>query len=382
MGYCKMVKISYVELTARTDYPALGRPDLHLWEPSLQTLARQTFKDFEYIVVDVFYDERPNYFKQHNYGLRIKHIPSAPNIWYDLGLAQGCHQVNKGIIHSDGEIIFVNGDSFMYPPQFMEKLWKHYQEGHFALSGFGSDVTYYLQEIFPKKRSMRKATRKGIKISLTTVVPTGWYRFLGFEGKLHMHERYMNYFGKTDRDKITVPPDQYYGASVISLEAALKTNGFDMNFDGDKAYLSDCDMGIRLALAGYGNKLTMFRDTYCVEALAETKYHPKIRTPGIKCNYALMRYNQRTGRYRANEPLSESDIEWVINNLCLKGECGDAEACRRYNPHLYPFWVKKEKKLYEYWKKHQLPINFDLELEREMRINGEDYTEGTFINIQ
>ncbi|GAI75688.1 unnamed protein product, partial [marine sediment metagenome] len=46
-----------------------------------------------------------------------------------------------------------------------------------------------------------------------------------------------------------------------------------------------------------------------------------------------------------------------------------------------PFWVKKEKKLYEYWKKHQASMNFDLELEREMRIEGDNYVEGTFVNI-
>jgi len=297
-------------------------------------------------------------------------VPSAPNVWFDLRLPQACHQINKGFIHSDGEIIFVNGDSFMYPPEFMENLWKHYQEGYFALSGFGSDVTYYPHETFGK----------GTKVSLTSIVPTDWYRFLGYEGKFHMHERYMNYFGKSDLDKMVVPPNQYYGASIISLEAALKTNGFDMNFDGNSPVLADCDLGVRLAMAGYGSKLAMFRDTYCVEALAELKYL-NIRTPSIKCNYALMQYNQRTGRYRANEPLQESDIEWIIKHLCLNSECRIAAKSKTFNQDLYPFWIKKEKKLYEYWKEHQLSMNFDLELEREMRKDGDDYVEGTFTNV-
>lgn len=375
-----MVKISYIEITARADYPTVGRQDLHLWEPSLQTLARQTFKDFEYIVVDICYDERPDYFKKHNYGLKIKHVPSAPNIWFDLGLPQACHQINKGIIHSDGEVMFVNGDSFMYPPDFMENLWRHYQEGYFAVSGFGSDVSFYHHKVFGKGESVRKQKVSETQISLTDIVPSDWYRFLGFEGQLHMHERYMRYFGKGDLDRMIIPANQYYGASVMSLEAALKTNGFDMNFDGDKV-LADCDMGTRLGLAGYGDKLCMFRDTYCVEALAKLEWHTGMRNPGIKCNYGLMKFNQVTGRYRANEPLSEVDIDWIIKNLCLKGLCGDAEACRRVNPHLYPFWHKKEKQLYEYWKKNQASMSVDLELEREMRKNGEDYTDGTWVNI-
>jgi len=373
-----MVKISYVEMTGWSDYPTLGRKNLHIWEPSVQRFAMQTMKDFEYIVVDILYHERPNYFKHHNYGLKIKHVPAAPNIWFDLGLPTECHQINKGFIYSDGEIIIVNGDSFMYPPDFMEKVWKHYQDGYFACAGFGADLTYYPNEIFMKKKRKHFKT----KVSLTNIIPTDWYRFLGFEGKLRMHERYMSYFDKSDIEKVIIPPSQYYGASVISLEAVLKTNGFEMLLDGDSV-LADCDMGMRLGLAGYGQKLVMFKDTYCVEALAETGWHPRMRNPGIKCNYAIMKFNHRMGRYRANDPISESDIDWIINNLCLKGTCGDAEACRRLNPNLYPFWQKKEKELYEYWKKHQVPMSLDLELEREMRIDGEEpYNEGTFVNVQ
>lgn len=368
-----MVKISYVEITARSDYPTVGRKDLHIWEPTLQTLAKQTMKDFEVIVVDIFYHERPNYFKEHNYGLKIKHIPSAPNIWFDLKLPQPCHQINKGFIHADGELLFVNGDSFMYPPDFMANLWKHYQEGYFVASGFASELTYFE----PRK------IRNKIEVKVSSVFPTEWYRFLGFDGRVHVHDRYMKYLVEANRDMAIIHPGEYYGASTLSLEAALKVNGFDQAFDGDSV-LADCDMGKRLATAGY-NKVAMFKDCYCVEAMAELGWHPKMRhgrQGGIKCNYALMMFNELTCRYRANDPLSEADIQWIINKICLGGRCGQIRVCKEIN-RFFPFFLKEETELVEYWKKYQAPMSVDLELEREMRIDGEEpYLEGTFVNVQ
>jgi len=358
-----MVKISYIEVTARSDYPIAGKPKMHLWEPTLQTLARQSMKDFEYIVVDIFYDERPEYFIKHNYGLQIKHIPAAPNIWHDLGLCQICHQFNKGIIHADGELLFFSADSNMYPPDLLEKLWKRYREGYFVSLGFGSDVSYGPKYLLDTAR--------------TNIVPTDWYRFLDFHGHVHMDQRYNTLFEDTNKEMSPILPDWYYGISTASLEAALQINGFDEAFDGDGT-LNDVDFGNRLAMVGY-DKLAMFRDCYTVEAYAGVEWHPKMRRPEIKCNNGLLLYNKMSGRYRANEPLSSADIDCIINKVC-RNRCAVKEKCREL-PHRGPFFNKNEKELFEYWKKNQAPMSIDLELEREMRINEEDYLEGTFINV-
>lgn len=361
-----MVKISYIEVTARPEYPIMGKPRLHLWEVTLQTLQRQTMKDFEYIVVDVFYDERPDYFVDHNYGIRIKHVPTTPNIWHDLGIVQACHQQNKGIIHADGELLFTNGDSYMYPPDFMENLWRHYQDGYFVSSAFGADVTY--------------GPKLYLDIARKNVVPTDWYSFLHFHGWVNMDHRFNMLFEGTDKQMSMIPPSWYFGISSLSLEAALKVNGFDEAFDGDRM-LSDCDMGIRLAMAGY--KLAMFKDTYTIEAYANPDWHPKMRTPipMIKCNYALLKYNQLMNRYRVNDPLLDSDIEWMIKNICLGGLCEQSVDCRKKHPHAFPFFDKTSKELYEYWKEHLPSLKIDLGLEREMRIDAENYKDGTFVNV-
>lgn len=376
-----MVKISYLQITARNDYPTLGLPDLHLWEPTLQTLAKQTLKDFEFIVIDVFYHERPDYFKEHNYGLRIKHIPASPNPWSELGLCQTCHQFNKGIIHADGELIFTDADSSMIPPDLMANLWKHYKDGYFVTLGFGMDATYAeeLMERKLKSDGTYEFIWSGRPMPEKSPVPTDWYSFLGYKGeRVTIDFRYRRLFEGNDREFALVSPTWYYGISTVSLEAALKLNGYDQNFDGDSV-LNDVDFGYRLAMAGYDH-LAMFRDSYVIEAYAKLGWHstmkPRIE---IKCNYALMLYNRLTGRYRANEPLSQSDIDWIIHNIC-GFQCDIKTTCQTHYKHRAPFYDKNALSYYEHWKKNVMIQNIDLQAEREACIAGEAYQEGTFVN--
>lgn len=359
-------KISIIEVTARGDYPIVGRPDLHLWEPTLQTLDKQKFREFEYIVVDLFYDERKDYFKDHNYGLRIKHVPGYPNIWHEKGVVQICHQFNTGIIHADGELLLFIADSNMFHPYLLQNLWEHYiTDGKFVSLGFGADVSY-------ADKSLQDMSR-------VDIVPTEWYRFLGYEGKLHIDHRYNKLFEQhPDKNMAIIDSEWYYGISTCELEAALKINGFDEAFDGDGA-LNDIDFGNRLHMIGYVGKLAMYRDSYVIEAYAGTGWHKKMVRPEIKCNYGLLLFNKRRGRYHVNEPLSEMDVDYIINNLCTK-ECGVRDKCQTL-PHRGPFFNKNELENFVHWKKHGATYKVDLRLERQMRKENRDYHEGIFVNV-
>lgn len=379
-----MVRISYLEITARTDYPTVGRPDLHLWEPTLQTLERQSFKDFEYIVIDVFYHERPDYFKQHSHGLRIKHIPSGPYVWNDLGICQTAHQFNKGVIHADGELIFMGADSGMYPPQFFENVWRHYKdEAWFVSAGFGADLTHakHLVEgvnaLGQEKKTLIDSKDED------PLIPIDWYSFLGFHGPVRMDHRYEALFRGNTTKGARITPQWYFGISSVSLKAMLEVNGFDEAFDGSVA-LSDIDLGFRLALAGY-DRLAMFRDVYTVEAYAGSEWHPKMRMPKpeILCCYALLRASQHLKRYRANQgsPAPEADLEkWMIDEICHK-RCELLQTCREKCQQRAPFYNKNETELYKVWRENVLRNRFNLELEREMRISGDEHGEGTFVNV-
>jgi hypothetical protein len=394
-----MTKISYVTITARSDFPTQGLPNLHLWEPTLKTLEGQTFKDFEWIIVDVFYEERKDYFKPFcaNHGLKIKHIPAAPNIWTQYGLVQTCHQFNKGIIHADGELLFFDADSGMLHPNLMENLWQHYKDGYFVSLGFGCDVTY-APEIQERQQTAEGVyeSHKGewqqasVSEASATIVPTDWIKDLGYgyQGKVIMDHRYRKLFAKGSSailDKLSsiesskIPSQWYYGISTASMEAMLKVNGFNLAFDGDSA-LNDVDLGNRLVMAGYDN-LMMFRDSYCIEAYAGSFWHPKMRRqrPEVKCNYGMVLYNKLSGRYRANEPLSNADLDYIINKVCAD-KCEVRKTCKTL-PHRGPFFNKNEPELFVHWKKYGMSEAQDLELEREMRKSGEMEKEGTFVNI-
>lgn len=376
-----MVRISYITITARDNFPTVGLTNLHLWEPTLQTLANQTFKDFEYIVVDVFYEDRPNYFKDHNYRLKIKHIPALPNLWYKHGLAQVCEQFNKGIVYADGELIFFDADSAMLHPQLMQNLWNHYQDGYFVSLGFGIDTTH-TKELCERHEGSNGQFEfptgkwQDATIDQAKKVDHNWYSFLNYNGLVIMDHRYRRLFENNGRDMEIISPDWYYGISTVSLDAILKVNGFETSFDGDPA-LNDVDLGNRLFMAGY-SKLAMFRDSYIIKADARRRSHPKMRAilPEIKCNYALYLYNKVRGKYRANVPLGKSEIDYIINVIC-KSHCSIRDQCKTL-PYRGPFFNKNEKELYKYWKRYGLPYGIDLKTERELR---KDKQEGTWINV-
>ena len=54
------MKISIITITARTNYPYIGNPNLHLFEPTIESLKSQTIdkKEIEWIIVDYLYEER------------------------------------------------------------------------------------------------------------------------------------------------------------------------------------------------------------------------------------------------------------------------------------------------------------------------------------
>jgi hypothetical protein len=99
----------------------------------------------------------------------------------------------------------------------------------------------------------------------------------------------------------------------MSLEIALKINGFDENFDADKT-LEDVDCGSRIEMAGYKDKFMMNVNHQVIEhehgSLAGDLFN--IEAKPIKCNYALYLLNRKNNRYRANtRKMSGDDLNFV-----------------------------------------------------------------------
>lgn len=356
-------KISYIEISGRDSYPTLGRTlkdssPLHLWEPTLRTLAKQDFKDFEVIIVDYFFNERKEYFKNHNHGIKIKHVPAKPSPWSEKLMCQSCNQFNTGIIHADGELLFFGADSGMYPPRLMGNLWKHYLDGKFVSLGFGEDYTF--------SKDKKVEHQPGFN----------WVHELGYEGKVEMDLRYRTLFGNNDLQEAEIEPGWFYGISTASLKATLEINGFGEFFDPDLTE-ADIDFGERLKMAGY-NKIVMCRDCYTVEALANPGWHAGMVKAKVKCTPALLKYNKLQAKSSANTPFTEIDVKWLLANICRK-DCPYDGRCKELQTD-GPFYNPRQIELYKHWLNAASKNNLNLAFEREMRINGEDHAEGSFYN--
>lgn len=374
-----MPKISFVMITARTDYPYIGRPDLNIFEPTLESLKSQTMHDFEWIIVDHLYDERKDYFKNMSLPFHVKHIDARPNTWHDVGLCGVCTQYNKGIIHADGELLYFMGEGYAFIPEFCAKLWAHYKEGYIPFAWYFYDNTFSPKDIIEPMPGWRKAYPQDAEES---PVP---YNICGYIGKnITIEHRPIVAFKGNDKQVHNATWEWWFGCSSTPLEAMLKINGFDQRFDGDRMLL-DCDVGSRLQIAGY-NRFALFRDLFAIRVRSDINiWNPKLPkdAPTIKCNLPLIWWSRERSMYRANvAEITEQDIAWMKDTYCGK-MCQLREQCRTGHPWQFPFEHKEgyghksQKKWFDYWKSHTQPIN--LAAERQLRLSGTKYQQGTFI---
>jgi len=384
------MKISYITITARLDFPYLGRPELHNFEPTMETFKQQTFRDFEWIIVDALYDQRRDYFKNKNLPFQVKHVPAKPNLWIEKGWPGISTQYNKGIIYADGELLFISADGYMVPPNFMENLWNRYRQGYFPFAWYVIDWSFTkpIQKYLDVLRfdTLLKRETSPNALESKQLPPCFPYNFLGYTGQnTQLEHRYTHAFKENNQAPYPYPAPWtwFFSCSSVSLEAMLKINGFDQKFDGDRS-LMDCDVGSRLDLLGYTVRFYVFRDIYFVRAaVVPNIWNPNFKNISIKCNYALIEHSRITAQPRANVTiLSDSNIQWIKKVWCQKA-CGSRDFCKVNHPWQYPFEHKagyghnSSKRWFNFWLKHQTLIN--LTEEREKRLNGDPkYQEGTF----
>ena len=375
-------KISFVIITARNNYPYIGRPDLYIFEPMIESLKNQTMKDFELIIVDTLYDERKDYFKDKDLPFKVKHVPASPNVWHNEGFPGICTQYNKGIIYADGELIFFTGESYMFVPEFCDRLWNHYNEGYIPLAWYFIDHTFSPDVVTASEN--QKIAYPVIESKLPDDIS---YNMSGYVGnKISIEHRPLLAF-KNGEDVYKAPWEWFFGCSSAPIEAMLKINGFDQRFDGDRSLL-DCDVGSRLELAGFNN-FALFKDSFIIRLPTDTHtWNTKLPKDDItiKCNLPLIHWSRNSNHYVANDHQNiDEDIKWCKEEYCAK-QCQIRELCKKDHPWQYPFEhtfnevykCKAEKKWFDFWRTHQIKIN--LAEERKKRIVGDEkYKEGTFV---
>jgi len=346
------MRISVITPTAREAYSILGQPDLNYLDPTIKSLAKQIFKDFELVIVDALHDSRDYDFSSLPFP--VKHVPVHPShrFWLDRKRWSVCASLNTGIIHSEGELIVRIDDCSEFDSGYLERCWENYLKGVFLL---GMHIRYhagkparinkeYVEEGYEAKYRENFDAEKSAELLKRLYGENGFVRdtrFLLVEARGGKMLAFRNWM---------------YGYSSFSIEAALKVNGFDENFDGDKS-IEDQDFGNRLWMAGYKNMFMLNVNHTVIEH--EHKPIPEnIIARGlkpIKCNYALHLINERSHRWRANvDDLSEDDYRFVIEES-LKPPCSP-------QPSFYEDDCAG--KLFNLWKDRR--PNFDL---REERLN-------------
>lgn len=89
------------------------------------SLRKQTFKDFEWILVDELYDERKDEVAEYVKDIKIKHIKPRPkeegHVW---NLA---HAYNDGFKQCEGELVVGYDDFIWLKGNALELFWEDYQ---------------------------------------------------------------------------------------------------------------------------------------------------------------------------------------------------------------------------------------------------------------
>jgi len=340
--------ISCILCTARHDFPIIGLPSIHVFEPTLLSLEKQTFRDFELIIVDALYPERKEWIEQIKWSFPIKYVPvhEYHRFWLDHKRWNVCGQLNSAILQCEGDLVVRIDDCSEFEPDFLQKFVQGYQNGYFPLAMHtryrnGSQAYYneaYRQEgyDFAREDPENRKILSRIYNEGNPVRDTRW-SIVEKQGG-HM----------------MAPQDWFYGYSSFTLEAALKINGFNELFDGDKGQ-EDQEFGLRLWMAGYKNMFRLDTNHWVIEHEHEPIPEQIVARDekNVKCNYAIYLLNQMKNRWRANsELLTEDDLEFIIGET-LKPPCSPRNG-------MYQDDCKGE--LFKLWTSHQ-PI-FNLREER------------------
>jgi len=198
-------------------------------EWALESLKNQTYKDFEYIIVDGLYnsrkDEVEKTIKDADVSFPVLYIPDKPTRWKGKRPAL-CNGRNTALIFAKGEYIVHHDDNAKLPENWIEKHVQWLEKGYLVA---GNWLAY-------------QYTDKGGK---GTIGIFGW-----------------EYRSTVVKEPIETTGGWLYGGNFsFPLKAALEVNGFDEDLDGEMGQ-DDVSFGIRAERRGYK---TMYDPTCYLE---------------------------------------------------------------------------------------------------------------------
>ena len=219
-----MPKISLMIHTASFD-DFLTNQGINSYFKSLtHCLGFQTFKDFELIYVDTFYEENKEQFAAviSTLPFQVKHVPIHANhrYWFDKGYCYISAAKNTGILYADGDLLITCDDAEFFPEHLFQAYWNHYESSHYMIAVHKRMKSINLHNEHPS-------------MPISGDVYVNDNRLISAKNQILKHK-----YGSWA-----------YAGTSFALSDALLLNGFNEKMDGCKS-LEDCDFGNRLVLLG------------------------------------------------------------------------------------------------------------------------------------
>lgn len=188
------------------------------FESLINNLSCQTFKNFELVYIDTYYEDNKEKFSKITSSFVVKHVPIHKNhrYWYDLGNTYISAAKNTGILYADGELVITFDDGEFFPENLLATYWNYYKNG-------------CLMHAYHKRMKSIDVTDGIVKTPITGDVYINDSRNFSGDCQTHTNGTWT------------------YAGTSFALEDALTLNGFNEKLDGYKS-LEDCDFGIRLTM--------------------------------------------------------------------------------------------------------------------------------------
>jgi len=215
-------KISCMIHTASFDGFLSNQGIKSYFESVTNNLSNQSFKDFEFVFVDTFYDSNKDEFEKiiSTLPFVVKHVPIHANhrYWYDKGYVYISAAKNTGILYADGELLITCDDAEFFPEHLFQKYWNHYQSG------------YFMQAVHKRMKTIK--TENGVPIH-------------PISGDIYINDHRIS--SAKEQIKRHKHGNQSFAGTSFSLKDAVTLNGFNERMDGCKS-LEDCEFGERMVL--------------------------------------------------------------------------------------------------------------------------------------
>lgn len=303
--------------TGRDSLGSLCNIDEHFMLRTLRSLEAQTFKDFEFIVVDALKNFRDIESEIKELGtwsfpIRVLH----PNSWWwEMGMWSLQNSFNVGARESVGEHLLFCGDCFEIDPHILEESAKLLRQGL-------SPSLLYVYRVGGNIQMLDDWTRDSGLRTVADAIDAGLW-----SGKTIKRDcRWQNVLPKQYMPPSECPWTWLFGYCFISREDFYHVNGWDENFDGEKA-LGDVELGSRLQMAGRW-KLCIREDLFVYEnyhyGISEKLFHKfnNHTLRSIRCNYDLILWHRSQGIWKGNDTAIPVDVSKRICRGEISGHMG------------------------------------------------------------